>query len=284
MLRKGMAAVIITATVAAIAPNPAYAGLSNDNFIPCIAAPVSQDLVRFYQVKPGDSVWEIANENRVSVNTLLAVNNLDSNDLLHTGQRLRIPNTGERLHRLEKGQTMWDIARAYQISTEELVKANPELKDPQRLHVGQVLKIPGSKGYTPAAVPQPASRSLQGLFSWPVFGVITSKFGKRRLGSHHGLDIACPINTPIKAASSGIVSFVGVRRIYGKMVIIKHRNGVETVYAHARKLLVKPGQKVRRGQVIARVGVTGRTTGPHVHFEVRRAGQAVNPLRQLKYL
>ncbi|MGE5416772.1 MAG: peptidoglycan DD-metalloendopeptidase family protein [Acidobacteriota bacterium] len=286
MLKKGMAAVILMATVAAMAPEPVWAGLSNDNFIPCMARPVSQDLaVHFYEVKSGDSIWGIASKTKVSINTLMAVNNLDSDDLLHTGQRLRIPGSGERLHRLEKGQTLWDIARAYQITTDELVKANPELKDPQRLHIGQVIKIPGSKGYTPIVSPQPASRSLQSMFSWPVLGVITSKFGwRKKFGNHHGLDIACPLNTPIKAASSGIVSFAGMRRIYGKMVMIKHRNGVETVYAHASKLLVKEGQRVRRGQVIARVGVTGRTTGPHVHFEVHRNGTAINPLRKLKYL
>lgn len=118
-------------------------------------------------------------------------------------------------------------------------------------------------------------------FSWPVAGTISSKFGPRGNSFHDGLDIAAPLGTPILAATNGEVIYSGALRGYGNLVILRHRDGYVTVYAHNQKNLVKEGERVRRGQVIARVGQTGRASGPHLHFEVRKDNLARNPLRYL---
>lgn len=123
---------------------------------------------------------------------------------------------------------------------------------------------------------------------WPVAGRITSDFGYRRspFGSrrefHDGLDIAAPYGTPIRAAADGMVVFTGYRQGYGNMVTISHGYGIETSYGHTSKILVKRGQQVKKGQVIAKVGNTGRSTGPHVHYMVSVNGGLKNPTNYLQ--
>lgn len=123
---------------------------------------------------------------------------------------------------------------------------------------------------------------------WPVIGRITSKFGYRRhpitnrLQFHKGLDIANNSGTKIVAAGKGIVTYSGWNGGYGKMIIIAHGYGYKSVYAHNSKNLVKVGDKVEKGQVIAKVGSTGRSTGPHVHFEIRYNGKQINPIKILE--
>jgi murein DD-endopeptidase MepM/ murein hydrolase activator NlpD len=119
---------------------------------------------------------------------------------------------------------------------------------------------------------------------WPVKGQVTSKFGKRQnpMGGlyeevHTGLDIAVPTCTSVKATGGGVVKFAGNDGGYGNLVIIDHGMGMETYYGHNSQLLVKAGEKVERGQVVAKSGSTGNSTGPHVHYEVRINGTCVNP-------
>ena len=124
-----------------------------------------------------------------------------------------------------------------------------------------------------------------GSFSWPIRGKINSYFGGRYIfGSysyHSGIDIAASYGAAIKAADGGTVTFAGYKGSYGYLVIIRHDNGTETYYGHNSKLLVSAGQKVYKGQQIAKAGSTGRSTGVHCHFEVRINGKAVNPLNYL---
>ncbi|MHB8731561.1 MAG: murein hydrolase activator EnvC family protein [bacterium] len=125
---------------------------------------------------------------------------------------------------------------------------------------------------------------LSGSFLWPASGPISSGFGWRidpfihRRALHTGIDIAVPWGTPVKAAQSGTVLFVGWMTGYGNVVVLDHGNGVSTVYAHLSSYVVHAGEAVTRGQVIARAGSTGWSTGPHLHFEVRQDGQPVDPL------
>ncbi len=114
----------------------------------------------------------------------------------------------------------------------------------------------------------------------PVSGTITSRFGVSsniRRSSHTGLDIAAPTGTPVKAASSGTVTFSGWKGSYGNMLVISHGNGVQTYYGHCSKLYAKNGQTVSQGDVVASVGSTGNSTGPHLHLEIRVNGTAYNP-------
>jgi len=125
-----------------------------------------------------------------------------------------------------------------------------------------------------------------GVFSWPISGRINSYFGGRyifgRYSYHSGLDIQASYGASIKAADGGTVTFAGWKGSYGNLVIITHDNGMQTYYAHNSSLLVSAGTKVYKGQVIAKAGSTGRSTGPHCHFEVRVNGSAVNPLSYLR--
>ncbi len=118
----------------------------------------------------------------------------------------------------------------------------------------------------------------------PISGIITSRFGARssiRVSNHTGLDIGASIGTPIKAAASGTVTFAGYKGSYGYMVVIAHNNEIETYYGHCSKLYVSAGQKVNQGDVIAAVGNTGNSTGPHLHLEIRVNGVAYNPQNYL---
>ena len=123
---------------------------------------------------------------------------------------------------------------------------------------------------------------VAGNYKYPVRGArLTSKFGSRWGRTHTGIDLACPTGTRIGASDGGTVTFAGYKGSYGYLVIISHGGGRETYYAHCSKLLVSKGQKVYQGQHIANVGNTGRSTGPHVHFEVRINGTPKNPLNYL---
>ncbi|WP_206460115.1 peptidoglycan DD-metalloendopeptidase family protein [Anaerovorax sp. IOR16] len=122
-----------------------------------------------------------------------------------------------------------------------------------------------------------------GTYRYPVRGArLTSKFGRRWGRTHYGIDLACSTGTRITAADGGTVKFAGYKGSYGYLVIISHGGGRETYYAHCSKLFVKKGDKVYQGQHIANVGNTGRSTGPHVHFEVHVNGTPKNPLNYLK--
>lgn len=122
---------------------------------------------------------------------------------------------------------------------------------------------------------------------WPAAGRISARYGNRsdpftgREAFHEGLDIAATYGSSIKAAADGRVTFAGAKSGYGNVVIISHKNNLSTLYGHASKLLVKAGQTVKRGEVIAKIGSTGRSTGPHLHFEVLFNNSPVDPLKYL---
>lgn len=127
----------------------------------------------------------------------------------------------------------------------------------------------------PGLPPAPPGR---GALDWPVDGQVTSAFGPRGKTHHDGIDIAMPVGSPVRASAAGTVIFSGSLRGYGNTVILDHHGGLTTVYAHHRENLVSTGDAVRRGQVIGRVGESGRTTGPNLHFEVRRNKVARDPI------
>lgn len=127
-------------------------------------------------------------------------------------------------------------------------------------------------------------QSAEGWFIWPVTGAISRGYRLDRASGtpHLGLDITGETGAPVKAAQAGIVSFAGSDSVFGNMVVIDHGGGVTTLYGHNSSLLVTRGESVRRGQVIARLGSTGRSTAPHLHFEVREGESRVDPLKYLQ--
>jgi len=124
-------------------------------------------------------------------------------------------------------------------------------------------------------------RRGSGQLQWPLRGVLYARFGRKGKSPHDGIDLAAPAGTPVRTAGEGGVLFAGPQQGYGLLVIIEHAHGLVTVYAHNRDLRVRTGQRIREGQVIATVGESGKTSGPHLHFEVRQDGAPIDPLEIL---
>jgi lipoprotein NlpD len=190
-------------------------------------------------------------------------------------------------HVVRRGETVYHIAHAYGVSVASLMSAN-HLSDARSLRVGEILTIPGGYSYASLGPSEDARGSLWNVprasrqFAWPVWsGTVTSGFGMRHGAMHDGIDIAAPVGTPVHAAGSGVVIYVGRLHGYGNTVIIRHSDDYVTVYAHDEANLVREGQRVGRGQQIAEIGTSGRTTGPNLHFEVRYNNVAYNPLSYL---
>jgi lipoprotein NlpD len=193
-------------------------------------------------------------------------------------------------HKVSAGENLYRIALQYGLTADELAMANG-ISDARSLAVGQELIIPvsaaePSESAPPRAPPVPEEKKLavgkgDGSLSWPVRGVLYARFGRKGREPHDGIDLAAPLGTPVQTAAQGTVLFAGEQRGYGLLAIVEHPEGLVTLYAHNRDLRVKQGQKVRPGQVIATVGESGRTSGPHLHFEVRRSGKPVDPLEHL---
>lgn len=187
-------------------------------------------------------------------------------------------------HTVRSGETLYHIAEYYGVSPAALMEAN-DIHDPRDLRVGQIILIPGryrstaigsadESGSGPERPPPP-----QHAFAWPISGgTLSSPFGIRHGVMHDGIDIAAPIGTPVMAADSGIVVYSGKLRGYGNVVIIQHTDHFATVYGHDSVNRVSTGDRVTRGEIIGKVGDSGRTTGPNLHFEVRHDNLAYNPL------
>ena len=195
-------------------------------------------------------------------------------------------------HVVRPGENLFRIGKAYDVGHEELARFNG-IRDPSQIRVGQRIFVPGATRQLPveiitpvepapeiSAVPQPLEPD-QDRFLWPVNGTINSGFGARGSSFHDGIDIAAPEGTPIRAIERGEVIYSDQLRGYGNIVIVRHAEGLVSVYAHNESNLVRQGQSVVRGEIIARVGSTGRVSGPHLHFEIRKNNAAQDPLRFL---
>ncbi len=200
-------------------------------------------------------------------------------------------------HTVQKGQTLYRIAEVYEIDMEVLRRAN-HIRDASKIKVGTQLWIPGasrvlsvpttsgsstsSRSRSARKKNAPTVKPRKGFLIWPTKGTLTSGFGRRNGRKHEGIDIAAPKGTPIHSAAAGEVVFSGWGPTgYGKMVIVKHKNHLTTVYAHNSKIIVKKGARVKQGQKISLMGSTGRSTGPHLHFEVRNDTEPKNPIKYL---
>jgi murein DD-endopeptidase MepM/ murein hydrolase activator NlpD len=196
-------------------------------------------------------------------------------------------------HVVRAGENLYRIGKAYDIDHQELARVN-RLRDPNQIRVGQLIFVPRATRKLPVQIITPSDDPLQPLlevpprslspeagqekFSWPVSGAINSRFGPRGSSFHDGIDIAAPAGTAIHVIDAGEVIYSDHLRGYGNMVIVRHADDLLSVYAHNEANLVRVGQQVGRGEIIARVGTSGRVTGPHLHFEIRRYNRAEDPL------
>ena len=250
----------------------------------------------YYIVQAGDTVSTISRRFGITVNTILWANNLSAYSLIRPGDKLTILPCSGVLYTVKKGDTLARIAQKYDIELEKIVDSNSL---GETLAVGQQLILPGAKkiqtttvskkttNYTGVSVIKDlispsTTKTNSSSMVWPTVGNrITQYFS----WAHNGLDIANKVGTPIYAANSGtvIIAQTGYNGGYGNTILIDHGNGVRTRYGHASKLLVKVGDKVEKGQTIMLMGSTGRSTGPHLHFEVVINGTRYNPLNYIKY-
>jgi len=263
-----------------------------------------------YVVQEGDTAATIAARFGIELDSLLWNNShLQTDpDLLLIGEELTIPARDGILYTVMMGDTLLGIADIYQADVESIVGlSSNQIGDADSVREGVVLLLPGAvppppppPAVTPepffaAAAPEeaspgevfsptpPAPSAVVSGFIWPLAGPITDYFGTPRGGGtyHRGLDIGAPTGTPIVAAAPGQVVLASAGYGYGNYVVIRHDNGYETLYAHFSQIYVGQGQWVAQGETIGAVGSTGWSTGPHLHFEVRVGGIAVDPLYYL---
>jgi len=267
----------------ALIPSSGPEGTLPENL--AIGGPVS-DAISLYTVREGDSLSAIADMFGVTTNTILWANSIKDSKLIRPGDTLLIlPVSGVR-HEVKSGGTVKDIAKIYDADAEEIALFNGlELDTP--LKKGDIVVVPGGNlPSTPTKTASKASGSvakavttalptLTGYFESPMHaGRVT-----QGLHGHNGIDVGAPNGTPVYAAAAGTVIVAkndgGYNGGYGNYIVISHDNGTQTLYAHLSAVGISVGQAIEKGQEIGAVGNTGRSTGNHLHFEVRGAK---NPL------
>lgn len=267
----------------------------------------------------GDTIFALSRRHRVSARAIIDANRLAPPYKLVVGQRLVLPR--DFVHTVIRGDTLSGVSRKYGVGMYLLAKVNG-LVPPYLIRIGQKLRVPGSvkttrshetvaarttrnisrepvqsgpattmvqprakpKPAAPAkAVPKPPPASGAG-FLWPTRGKILSAFGAKAKGlQNDGINIAAARGAPVYAAENGVVAYAGNQiRGFGNLLLIKHTGGWITAYAHNDQLLVTRGQKIKKGQVIAKVGSSGNVSSPQLHFELRKGRRAVDPIRHLK--
>lgn len=247
-----------------------------------------RDKIIIYKVQKGDTVSSLAQKFGISLDTIRWANDLKSIKDLSIGQEVKIlPVTGVA-HKVQKGETIYSIAKKYEANPQAIVDFPfNDFVDPSTfsLAIGQILIVPD--GVKPAEKPwSPLPPRLpemiaggEGALAWPAGGQISQRF----VWYHKGIDIANKNAPAIGAAEAGRVTLVARERWgYGYHLIVDHGGGLETLYAHLQRIDVSQGEKVSRGQTLGQMGCTGRCTGTHLHFEVRKGGAAVNPFSYLK--
>ncbi|SDZ13165.1 LysM peptidoglycan-binding domain-containing M23 family metallopeptidase [Tindallia californiensis] len=264
------------------------------------------DEEKVYTVEPGDSSWVIAQRNEMTVDEIAEANPEINVELLSIGQEINlivpkpyltvtsryyVEQTEEIPFETEDVETdsMYEGDRRITVQGQEgkrdiqayITEKNGKVADreiiEEKIHAEPVTRVVavGTKE-------RPATMAT-GTFINPTTGRLTSPFGMRGGRRHTGIDIANSTGTPIKAADAGRVSHAGSRGAYGRLVIIDHENGYQTYYAHMDRISVSSGERVHKDQLIGTVGNTGRSTGPHLHFEVRKNGTPVNPMGYVRY-
>lgn len=283
--------------------DPAASGLSLDaltDFKTSVSEKPRSEIIE-YEVKSGETLSQIAQKFKIDVDTIKWANDLTS-DTVKPGQKIKILPVSGVAHTVKSGDSLDSVAKKYDTEQQGILDFPfNDIPDDFKLKVGQLLIVPEGRPpetKTPAkAKPQPQylandpaggktnngpsfSAPGGGSFSWPTTGQISQGFA----WYHPGADIASRAAPPVIAAAGGTVVVAGWpdNYGYGNRVMVDHGNGYQTLYAHLSNIYVSVGQKVSKGQAVGKMGTTGRSTGIHLHFEIRYKGIAVNPLAILK--
>ncbi len=250
-----------------------------------------RDGVITYTVQLDDTVLGIAEQFHLNPNTIVWANLEDLNNpfVMEVGQILLIPPIDGVLHTVKEKDTVASIAKLYKSTPEVIVGYAPNqlTSADDELTIGAVLVVPDGDRTPPEQLAVAPSSSGGGGgggsapwraagFVWPSYGRLTQRFW---LPAHPAIDIGAPLGTPVAAADGGTVITAGWSSVgYGNLILIRHGDGFVTLYAHLSRIDVSPGDYVNRGQRIGAIGSTGRSTGPHLHFEIQYGGRSYNPL------
>lgn len=231
-----------------------------------------------YIIEEGDNLTVISRKIGANLDTLVSVNKISNANRLRPGQKIIVPNRNGLLYTMKKGESIEDVTERYDVSLKRVLTFN-KISDASNIEAGDDIFLPGAK-YTlderidkfgqMFSLPTTITRisSVFGYRVHPITGVRTK---------HMGVDIPGRLNTPVYAARKGKVIFAGYSGGYGNLVIVRHDKGYTTYYGHLNSITTKAGANVGVGVMIGRMGSTGRSTGSHLHFEVRRNGVALNP-------
>ncbi len=234
-----------------------------------------------YIVKSGDSLSKIAEKNGQGL-SILRANNPQLGKVLKVGEKINIVSENGIFYKVKSGDSLFKIAEKYKVKIDDIIKYNKLTS--KNIRVGQRLYL-----HNPnlRSVSKSTSRKSVG-FRMPVsYKGVTSPFGRRfhpvlkRYIYHKGVDLRAHY-TNLYASKDGRVSYAGWMSGYGKLIIIKHSGGYETRYAHLNNIYVKVGQRVSQGALIGKTGKTGRVTGPHLHFEIRKNGRPLDPMKYIR--
>ena len=231
-----------------------------------------------YIIEEGDNLTVISRKIGANLDTLVSVNKISNANRLRPGQKIIVPNRNGLLYTMKKGESIEDVTERYDVSLKRVLTFN-KISDASNIEEGDDIFLPGAK-YTlderidkfgqMFSLPTTITRisSVFGYRVHPITGVRTK---------HMGVDIPGRLNTPVYASRKGKVIFAGYSGGYGNLVIVRHDKGYTTYYGHLNSITTKAGANVGVGVMIGRMGSTGRSTGSHLHFEVRRNGVALNP-------
>jgi murein DD-endopeptidase MepM/ murein hydrolase activator NlpD len=283
-LSPGQQLVIPRPGAAAVAPAPVAPAMAPAmKPVAAVAAPSS-----FHFVNHGDTLASIARKNHISAAELARANGLEPSAKLKLGTRLTVP--GAKTAAVGAPLAPAPVAAAPVAAALQPVAAAPApatkmaavTTPTQSARLAQATTNVEDK---PAETPAKAAETTSSLptFRWPVRGKVVTSYGAKTNGkSNDGINVAVPEGTPVKAAEDGVVAYSGNElKGYGNLVLVRHSNGYVTAYAHASELLVKRGDPIKRGQVIAKSGQSGEVASPQLHFEIRKGSSPVDPLQFL---
>ena len=233
-----------------------------------------------YRVKQGENFWVVLSKCSMDMDTLMTVNGLTSPFQVVPGTVMYIPNMRGIILPGEKKREIYQVLASENIDIRYVRTVNKSSDLDKKfifIPCGKISNVERSLFLgTAFHSPIVEGRATSG------FGTRRDPFNSRRMEFHKGLDIGCPAGTKVHASRSGQVKFSGYMEGYGNVVIIEHEFGYQSYYGHLSRWLVAPGSTVKPGQLIGLSGNTGRSTGPHLHFEIRKNGRSMNPMTFIK--